>query len=359
MRAVVLRKPYDLVVSEVAPPEPAHDQVLVRVTNSGICGTDLKIFTGAMPATYPVIMGHEMAGEVLDGADGSRLRRGDRVLVDPVLYCGTCFDCRAGRTNLCPQGVVIGREVDGGFADFVVAPCSHVYPLPASIDSRTAPLIQVLTTVLHAQRRANVGQVPPPSTRSGRPELVAGRSGSAEPQSVAVIGLGVSGQLHVQLAKARGASPVIGITRSAWKRSVADRLGADVTAPAGADAVQAVRDATQGHGADVVIESTGMVKSIGDAIAMVRPGGTVVLFGIYTASEGQLPFYQLYYKEPAVISARAAMGDDFPESIDLVARGRIKLDPLVTQVLPVAELARALGMLESDADGRMKIILEN
>ncbi len=337
MRALVLRKPYDLVVSDVAPPEPAHDQVLVRVTNSGICGTDLKIFSGAMPATYPVIMGHEMAGEVLDGADGSRLRRGDRVLVDPVLYCGSCFDCRAGRTNLCPQGVVIGREVNGGFADFVAAPRTHVYPLPPSIDSRTAPLIQVLTTVLHAQRRASIS---------------AG-------QSVVIIGLGVSGQLHVQLAKARGAGPVVGVTRSAWKRSIADRLGADLTVSSGADGVQAVRDATQGHGADVVIESTGMVKCIGDAIAMVRPGGSIVLFGIYTASEGQLPFYQLYYKEPTVVSARAAMGDDFPESIDLVARGRIKLDPLVTQVLPVAELARALGMLESDADGRMKIILEN
>ena len=337
MKAVVLRKPYDLAVAEVARPEPKRDEVLVRVTHSGICGTDLKIFTGAMPAAYPVIMGHEMTGEVLDGADDSRIRRGDRVLVDPVLFCGTCFDCRAGRTNLCPNGAVIGREVNGGFAGFVVAPRTHVYPLPASIDSRTAPLIQVLTTVLHAQRRA--------SMTSG--------------QSVAVIGLGVSGQLHVQLAKARGAGPVIGVTRSAWKRSVADRLGADLTVTAGDAGIQAVREATQGHGADVVIESTGMVKCIGDAIAMVRPGGTVVLFGIYTASEGALPFYQLYYKEPTVISARAAMGEDFPESIALVASGRITLGPLVTQVLPVAELSQALGLLESDADGRMKIILEH
>jgi threonine dehydrogenase-like Zn-dependent dehydrogenase len=92
---------------------------------------------------------------------------------------------------------------------------------------------------------------------------------------------------------------------------------------------------------------------------MVRPGGTIVLFGIYTAGEGSLPFYQLYYKEPTIISARAAMGDDFPESIDLVAKGRINLDPLVTQVLPVSELTQALGMLESDTDGRMKIILEH
>ena len=337
MRAVVLRKPYDLAVADVARPQPTRDEVLVRVTHSGICGTDLKIYTGAMPAAYPVIMGHEMAGEVLDGADESRVRRGDRVLVDPVLFCAACVDCRAGRTNLCPNGAVIGREVNGGFADFVVAPRTHVYPLPASIDSRTAPLIQVLTTVLHAQRRASI----------------------ASGQSVAVIGLGVSGQLHVQLAKARGAGPVIGITRSAWKRSVADRLGADLTVSTGEAGVHAVRDATQGHGADVVIESTGMVKCIGDAIAMVRPGGTVVLFGIYTASEGALPFYQLYYKEPTVISARAAMGEDFPESIALVATGRVTLDPLVTQVLPVTELTQALGLLESDADGRMKIILEN
>ena len=337
MRAVVLRQPYDLVVSDVARPEPAPHQVLVRVTNSGICGTDLKIFTGAMPARYPVIMGHEMAGEVIEDGGSAEVSRGARVLVDPVLFCGTCFDCGAGRTNLCPNGAVIGREVDGGFAEFVVAPRTHVYPLPPSIESRTAPLIQVLTTVLHAQRRASI----------------------AAGQSVAVIGLGVSGQLHVQLAKARGANPVIGITRSAWKRSVADRLGADLTVTTGDLGIHAVREATGGHGADVVIESTGMVKGIGDAIAMVRPGGTIVLFGIYTASEGTLPFYQLYYKEPTVISARAAMGDDFPESIDLVARGRINLEPLVTQVLPVSELTQALGLLESDADGRMKIILEH
>jgi 2-desacetyl-2-hydroxyethyl bacteriochlorophyllide A dehydrogenase len=336
MKAVVLRKPHDLAVSDVPRPEPRRDEVLVRVTNSGVCGTDLKIFTGAMPAAYPVIMGHEMTGEVVDGAGESKIRRGDRVLVDPVLFCGTCFDCRAGRTNLCAHGAVIGREVNGGFADFVIAPCTHVYPLPPSIDSRTAPLIQVLTTVLHAQRRASI----------------------ASGQSVAVIGLGVSGQLHVQLAKARGAGLVIGVTRSAWKGSVAERLGADRTVTTD-EGVRDVRDATQGHGADVVIESTGMVKCIADAIAMVRPGGTVVLFGIYTVSEGALPFYQLYYKEPIVVSARAAMAVDFPESIDLVAAGRILLEPLVTQVLPVTDLAKALGMLANDADGRMKIILEH
>jgi threonine dehydrogenase-like Zn-dependent dehydrogenase len=92
---------------------------------------------------------------------------------------------------------------------------------------------------------------------------------------------------------------------------------------------------------------------------MVRPGGTIVLFGIFTAGEGTLPFYQLYYKEPTIVAARAATSKDFPESIDLVASGRIKLSDLVTQVLPLSQLRDALGMLECDADGRMKIILRH
>jgi 2-desacetyl-2-hydroxyethyl bacteriochlorophyllide A dehydrogenase len=335
MRALVLRRAGELAVAEVDTPEPRRDEVLVRVRNSGICGTDLKIFTGAMPAAYPIIMGHEIAGEVVAG--GGHVARGQRVLVDPVLYCGTCADCRSGRTNLCSSGGIIGREVNGGFADFVVAPRTHVHALPDAIDTRSAPAIQVLTTCVHAQRRATV----------------------AAGQSVAVVGLGVSGQLHVQLAKAHGATTVIGLSRSAWKRGIAGKLGADLTASSGEQAVRAVKDATGGEGADIVIECTGHMKAFADAIAMARPGGTIVLFGIFTDQEAVLPFYQLYFKELTIVSARAAASQDFPESIDLVARGAISLSPLITQTVPLTQLRDALAMLEDDVDGRMKIILEH
>ena len=336
MQALVLRSAGELAVAEVDTPQPRRDEVLVRVRNSGICGTDLKIFTGAVPVAYPLIMGHEMAGEVVSGGDGL-VTPGQRVLVDPVLFCGTCVDCRSGRTNLCASGGIIGREVNGGFADFVAAPRTHVHVLPDSIDTRSAPAIQVLTTCLHAQRRAGVG--------SG--------------QSVAVVGLGVSGQLHAQLARARGAATVIGLSRSAWKRQVAERLGAQVTSSSGDAAVAAVKNATGGHGADVVIECTGHMKALADAIAMVRPGGTIVLFGIYTDREAALPFYQLYFKEPTIVSARAATSEDFPESIGLVARGAVLLSHLITHTVPVTQLREALAMLEDDVDGRMKIILEH
>lgn len=336
MKAMVLRGPRKLALAEVERPALGHNQVLVRVTHSGVCGTDLHIYEGAIPVRHPLIMGHEMIGEVVDGGDAA-LHRGDRVIVDPAIYCGMCLNCRAGQTNLCPNGSLVGRDSDGGFADYLVAPRTHVYLLPDSIDNEVAPLIQPVTTCVHGHQRIKV----------------------FPGQSVAVIGLGVTGQVHVQLAKAWGAYPVIGITRSAYKRNLAEQLGADVTLPSGPDAVLRVKDATGGHGADIVIECTGVPAGLAEAINMVRLGGTLLLFGIMSATQAALPFYQLYYKELNVVNTRAAKGEDYPPSIDLVARGALKLKPLVTHVIPLLDLEKAIGMLESDEDQRMKIILEN
>ena len=177
MKAMVLKAPRDLQFETLPTPKPTKDQVLVRVTHSGICGTDLKIYTGGIPVRYPMIMGHEIAGAVVEGG-GGRIRPGDRVLVDPALACGTCPICQAGFPNVCPNGGLIGRDVNGGFAEYVVAPVQQVFPLPDAVDSRQVPLIQVATTCLHAQRRVNV----------------------FPGQCVVVMGLGVSGQIHLQLA---------------------------------------------------------------------------------------------------------------------------------------------------------------
>ena len=337
MKAMVLKAPSELALDDVSSPQPGRDQVLIRVTNSGICGTDLKIYNGSIPVQYPRIMGHEMVGEVVEGSDGERVRPGDRVLVDPVLFCGVCLLCQAGRSNLCPNGALIGRDANGGFAEYVTVPRHQVFPLPESIDSQTAPLIQVLTTCLHAQRL--VGIFPG--------------------EAVVVFGLGVTGQLHVQLAKARGAYPVIGITRSAWKRELAEKLGADLTMPPGEDAIRNVKEATNGRGVDLVIETSAIVQSIADSILMARLGGRLLLFGLTTAREGALPFYQLYFKELTVINARAAKNEDYSPSIDLVRRGVVQLKPLVTHVVSLAELGTAIGMLKSETGRCMKIVLEN
>jgi len=342
VKAMVLRAPSDLVLDEVARPQPAAGQVLVRITHSGICGTDWKIYNGSIPVTYPRIMGHEMAGEVVAvEADlqvrlGRPLVPGDRVIIDPETYCGTCFHCRIGQTNLCPNGTLIGRDTNGGFADYLMVPASQVFRLPDSIDDRTAPMIQVLTTCLHAQRQVTI----------------------FPGDSVVVLGLGVTGQLHVQLAKARGAR-VIGVTRSAEKRAMAEKLGADLTIPGGDEAIQKVKDATEGRGADLTIETTGVMKQLADSVHMTRFGGKVQMFGIYTVKEGALPFYDLYFKEISLITARVAKAEDYPASIALVERGQVRLEPLVSDVMPLGELKAAIGMLASDSGQRMKIILDH
>ena len=218
MKAMVLKAPNVLALEEVVGPKPAPGQVLIRVTHSGICGTDYKIYSGAIPVRYPRIMGHEMIGTVVEAAGGD-FKPGERVIVDPELYCGACFHCRIGQTHLCPNGQLLGRDANGGFAEFLAAPASQVFRLPDSVDDRVAPLIQVLTTCLHAQRLTSI----------------------FPGETVAVLGLGVTGQLHAQLARARGASQVIGITRSADKRQLAEKLGADMTMPGGNDATEKVR----------------------------------------------------------------------------------------------------------------------
>ena len=328
MKAMVLRAPSDLVLDEVARPEAVAGQVLIRITHSGVCGTDYKIFNGSIKVPYPLIPGHEMVGVRVD--------TGERVIIDPETYCGTCFYCRRGLTNLCPNGTLIGRDVNGGFAEYLLVPASQVFKLPDSIDDRTAPLIQVLTTCLHAQRQV---------------EIFPG-------DTVAVIGLGVTGQLHVQLAKTRGAR-VIGITRSAEKRAMAERLGADVTIAGGDDAVQKVREVTDGRGADLTIETTGVMKQLADSVHMTRFGGKVLMFGIFTVKEGALPFYDLYFKEVSLISARVAKPEDYTACIALVERGQVKLEPLVSDVMPLGELKDAIGLLASDSGQRMKIIMEH
>jgi 2-desacetyl-2-hydroxyethyl bacteriochlorophyllide A dehydrogenase len=336
MRAMVLRAPMFLEAADLPMPRPHERDVLVKMTHSGICGTDYKIYSGAIPVGYPRVMGHEMAGEIADAGAG-RLEGGTRVIVDPELYCGACFHCRIGQTHLCPSGMLIGRDTNGGFADYVSAPASHVFPLPDSIDSRDAPLIQVLTTCLHAQRQIDI----------------------FPGEAVVVYGLGVTGQLHVQLAKARGASPVIGVTRSADKRALAETLGADFTIPGGDGALERVRELTDGRGADAVIETTGFLPSVAACVHMARSGGRLLLFGIITAKEGALPFYDLYFKELALISARVAKSEDYPAAIALVEGGQVRLGPLVSNVFPLAELKDAIGMLGGESGPRMKIILDH
>ena len=334
MHAVVLEAPESLRVEERSEPTAGGENVVVRIRAIGICGTDLSIFSGKVPVDYPLVLGHEMVGTLEDQVPG--LDPGTRVVVDPNVFCGTCYQCLKGQENVCIRAELMGRDRDGAFTDLLAVPMRNVYPIPEEIDDRIAPLLQVLTTCLHGQRQVQLF-----------------------PQdSVLVLGLGVSGLLHVQLAKARGAHPIIGITRSESKRSLASRLGADlVIDPSDPDLKERVREATQGRGPDLVVECVGKTETLAQAIDLVRIGGQVMLFGTITEDSGELLFYQLYYKEVSLASPRAAKPEDFPASIELVATGIVELDPLVTHTFPLESAAEAIAA--TSESGSLKVILDH
>jgi 2-desacetyl-2-hydroxyethyl bacteriochlorophyllide A dehydrogenase len=305
MQAMVLTAPREVANQKVKVPDISSDETLIKVTKSGICGTDLKIFQGGIPVNYPRILGHESVGEVVSGGN---LAPGTPIIVDPAYYCGACYNCRDGQTHLCPNGGLIGRDVEGGFADFMVAPSRNIHALPNNLKSEIAPLIQPMTTCLHAQRKAKI----------------------FPGEAVLVYGLGVTGLLHVQLAKTHGAYPVIGVTRSKWKRGV-----------------------------DLVIESVGQLSILAEAIELVRLGGRILPFGIYTQTKGELPFYNLYFKEIQVVNARVAKPEDYPASIDFVQRGVVDLKPLITHTFGLNQINKALDMLDGGNRNCIKIILDH
>lgn len=333
MRAATLTAPGRIEVRDVPDPVPGPADALVRIRRVGICGTDTKIHTGDIVVKYPRVMGHEIVGEVAAPPSESPELLGRRVLVDPGITCGRCPQCLVGRENICTQGWLLGRDRDGGLSDLMAVPAENLHPLPADIDDGAAPILQVLATCLHAQRLA------PPTPGS----------------SVVVLGLGVTGLLHLQLAKMAGAWPVVGATRNERKLELARRLGADRTVPleTGLD-TGGIGEAIDG-GADLVIECAGTVSMLAAAVRIARVGGRVLAYGTIPERSGDFPFYDLYYKEIALTGARSANPEDFPAAIDAVRSGRIELEPLVTRHIGLDALAEALASPESSA---LKTVVE-
>ena len=314
-------------------PEPAAgDSVLVRVGQVGICGTDVKILAGKIPVEYPRIMGHEMVGEVVQAPADSPYPAGTRVLVDPGVACGWCYLCRAGRFNICVNGGLLGRDVDGVFTEYITVPYNRLVPVPAEISDKASGVLQVLGTCVHAVKTTDTfpGQV------------------------AAVIGLGVAGQLITQLLRLRGLT-VVGITRSEWKRELAASSGTHFTAaPDGAAAV--LDDVTEGRGPDLMVEAVGTEATLAGAIELAGTGGQVLVYGTITGGDTGLPYYQLYHKELTLLNPRAAVVGDYADGVALAAAGSLSLEPIVTHQVGLEEAEKAFELVHDP--NSLKVLMQ-
>lgn len=333
MKALLLESPGNASLREVPEPE-VGERALVTVKRVGVCGTDLSIFGGKIRVSVPRIMGHEVVGVVERPGRLGLFAAGTRVVVDPTVTCGYCDMCRADHSNLCRKGGLMGREVEGVFAERLAVDETLLHAIPDQLSLEAGPLLQVLATCVHAQSKLPV---------------FPGHTG-------VVIGLGVTGSLHLQLLVARGLTSIVVVTRSEWKTQMAAGWGAtQVVGPE--RAAEAVMEASGGRGADVVIESAGYESTLRQAIELAAPGGTVLLFGTITGGHTGLPYYLLYEKELTLLNPRAALPRDFPRAIQLVAAGAVSIDPLVTHVFPLTRAPVALASLADDPKA-LKMILE-
>lgn len=329
MRAIRVVGPEQIELAEIPPPsDPSLHTVAVH--RVGICGTDVKIFHGKIPVAYPRVAGHEMTGAVLSAPPGSPYPEGTRVMVDPGVACGWCDLCQAGRTNLCRNGGLLGRDLDGVFTEQILAPLDRLVRVPDHIDDRSAGLLQVLGTCVHAVKRL-----------SRMPGQVA-----------AVVGLGVTGQIISQLLTLSGMD-VVGITRSEWKRQLATDTGGVVAAVAPDDAAAQLAQITEGRGPTVVVEAVGSEATLARAIDLVAIGGEVLAYGTITGGREGLPYYQLYHKELTIHNPRAAVTRDYADGVELAASGKLNLAPLVSHELALEDATRAFELV----DGALKVLM--
>jgi len=324
-------------------PEAGPGDLILRVLACGTCGTDVKVSRfGHQHISLPRVIGHEVAGEIVAVGSGVDWSVGDRVQVIAAIPDDECYQCRRGFQTVCEGLESIGYQYDGGFAEFMRVPAKvlavdGVNRIPDGLSPAEAAVTEPLACVLNGQELASVG---------------AG-------DSVAVVGAGPIGCLHVRLARARGASKVFVIDVNAGRLELAARLGADALINASTqDPVAAVRELTDGRGADVVITAAGSKVAQEQALSMAVPRGRVSLFGGLPKDDSviQADSNLIHYRELSVVGSYGSAPRHNREALSLIASGTVPVADLITHRLPLDRVNDAIELVAS-GEG-IKVVIE-
>jgi L-iditol 2-dehydrogenase len=342
MDALLLTDYMDMKLTDMPVPSFAPDEVLVRVKACGICGSDVHGFDGSTGRRIPpLVMGHEAAGVVVEvGANVKRLQPGDRVTFDSTVYCGACFFCRRGDVNLCDNRQVLGVSCGefrrhGAFAEYVNVPERITYKLPDAVPFEHAAMIEAVSIAVHAV--------------SITPVKLA--------DTAVVVGSGMIGLLVIQALRNAGCGRIIAVDVDDAKLKMARSLGAtDTFNTLQCDVPAAVRELTGGRGADVAMEVVGATAPIQTAIASVRKGGAVTLVG-NVSPKVEIPLQSVVSRQIRLQGSCASCGE-YPACLDLLARGAIQVEPLISAKVPLAEGPSWFQRLYDKEPNLMKVILQ-
>ncbi|TDK25352.1 alcohol dehydrogenase [Arthrobacter crusticola] len=332
MKAAVLTAPETVAVQQVPLPEVPDGWALIRVEYTGLCGTDFSIYHGTHPrAAPPLILGHEITGTVAVAApDGPA--EGTRVVVEPLIACGTCGPCTSGNSHVCSNLNLYGIDAPGSLAEYIALPARALLPVDPKVPARQAALAEPLAVAVHA----------------------VARSGLSGGEHVAVFGAGPIGLLTALVAREAGAGEVFLIEPSEDRREAAGRFGFPVLAP-GEDPAGTVRSRTGGAGADIVFDSAAHPSVAAALSGAARVQGTIVLVGVYK-EPAKLDLQGITFSEQTLLGVRVYTRQDMERAVGLIEADVLQLDRLPIEVFGLGEVPEAFTKAMS-AGGVLKVLV--
>ena len=338
MRVAMYYNNKDVRIEEMPTPRIGPDELLVKVWASGVCGSDVLEWYRLPKA--PLVLGHEIAGEIAEvGSDIREWKKGDRVFVSHHVPCNMCRYCLAGHHSVCDTLSATNFD-PGGFAEYLRVPAINVrngvYRLPDSMSYDEGVFIEPLACVVRGQE--HTGWMP------GR--------------RVLVIGSGIAGLLHIQLAQAAGAARVIAVDINASRLDAAKKLGADVALTPGDDFIDRLKECNDGRLAELVIVSTGAVSAVGQAFSAVDRGGTILFFAPSDPGASiEMPFNELWRKEVTMTTSYAGSPRDITVAMELISSGKLNVIDMITHRLPLEKTGEGFSLV-AEAGDSMKVVIE-
>ena len=341
MKALVLEEYNKLVYRDMPDPQINDDEVLIEVKACGICGSDVHGMDGSSGRRHPpLIMGHEASGVIVDRGSAVRgFELGERVTFDSTIYCGCCYYCRQGLINLCDNRRVLGvsppeYRQHGAFAQFVAVPEHILYRLPDNLSFVQAAMVEPVSIAFHAVALTPISLG----------------------DSAVVIGSGMVGIFVIQALRAAGCGQIIAVDLEQSKVELAMELGADIGLRADkVEVAEEVQKLTDGKGANIAVEVVGNTAAVNAAIGSLRKGGALTIVGNLAATV-DFPLQEVVTRQISVAGSCSSCGE-YPACLDMIARGIINVDALVSKVAPLAEGVEWFKKLYNQEEGLMKVIL--
>ena len=337
MKAIKLAEPWNISCVEMEKPTPKEGEALIKVVAAGICGSDIGAFRGTNGlVSYPRVIGHELAGIVESIPENNKngIKVGDRVVVDPYLYCGHCYPCSIGRTNCCTDLKVLGVHVDGGMAEYYCHPADMLIKIPEGMTWEQAAMAEPLTISLHGIHRGG---------------LKAG-------EFCAIYGAGPIGLLAGMVAEAYGAHAIL-IDLVQERLDFAKSVGIEYVINSGSQDPEAeVAKITDGNMAQLVMECTGANVCIRKSLDLVSNAGRITFTG-WPKKETSLPTDLFTKKEIDIRGARTSAGE-FEEAIELICSGKVDVARILTKTITLDEAPETVIDIEKNPGNYMKVVVK-